>query len=85
MTPKMNILSCVLLKHIREQKIAYKMLKGEQEGERVNKELNEIESRVVHMRKKLVRYFSLLKTTKTDSYVTKKIDDKFYLFMCNVL
>ena len=62
MTPKMNILSCVMPKHIREQKIYYKMLKVEQEGERVNKVLNEIETTLIHMKKKPLRYFLLLKT-----------------------
>ena len=72
MTPKMHILSCVLPKHIREQKIYYKMLKVEQEGERINKVLNEIETTLIHMKKKSLRYFILLKTYENRLMTSKK-------------
>ena len=55
MTPKMNILSCVLPKQIREQGLVHIMLKVEQEGERLNKQLNELEDNLHHIKHKPTR------------------------------
>ena len=48
------------------------MLKVEQEGERINKVLNEIETNLVHMKKKSLRYFILLKTYENRLMTIKK-------------
>ena len=61
MTPKMNILSCVLPKQIREQRLVHIMLKVEQEGERLMKELNELENKLTHIKHKPTRYFNLIR------------------------
>ena len=37
------------------------MLKVEQEGERLNKELNEIEGKLVHIKDKPLRYFQVIR------------------------
>ena len=57
----MHILSCVLPKQIREQKMVHIMLKVEQEGERLNKVLNEIETKLVHITNKPARYFQMIR------------------------
>ena len=48
------------------------MLKVEQEGERINKVLNEIETTLIHMKKKSLRYFILLKTYENRLMTSKK-------------
>ena len=37
------------------------MLKVEQEGERLNKELNELETKLIHIKDKPTRYFQLIR------------------------
>ena len=67
----MHILSCVLPKQIREQGLAHIMLKVEQEGERLNKELNELEDRLLHIKHKPTRYFQLIQDLQNKIYRDK--------------
>ena len=57
----MHSLSVVFPKYIREQNIVYKMLKLEQAGEALHKELNDLERSLLNMRNKPFRYYHLLK------------------------
>ena len=52
---------CVLPKQIREQKMVHIMMKVEQEGERLNKVLNEIENKLVQIKNKPTRYFQMIR------------------------
>lgn len=61
MTRKIHSLSVVFPKYIREQNIVYQMLKLEQEGERIHKELNQLEQSLGNIRNKPFRYYHLLK------------------------
>ena len=72
MTPKMNILSCVLPKQIREQGLVHIMLKVEQEGERLNKQLNELEDNLLHIKHKPTRYFQLIRDMENKIFSNKK-------------
>ena len=60
LTRKMHSLSYVFPRFIREQNICYKMLKLEQEGERLHHVLNEIERRYENIKKQPLRYFYML-------------------------
>ena len=60
LTRKMHSLSYVFPRFIREQNICYKMLKLEQEGERLHHVLNEIERRYENIKNKPLRYFYML-------------------------
>ena len=60
-TRKMHSLAVVFPKYIREQNIVYKMLKLEQAGEALHKELNNLERSLLNIRNKSFRYYHLLK------------------------
>ena len=60
-TRKMHSLAVVFPKYIREQNIVYKMLKLEQAGEALHKELNDLERSLINIRNKSFRYYHLLK------------------------
>ena len=73
MTPKMHILSCVLPKQIREQGLVHIMLKVEQEGERLNKQLNELEVGLVHIKDKPKKYFQLIRDYENKIFTDKSL------------
>ena len=60
-TRKMNSLIMVFPNFIRQQNICYKMLKLEQEGERLHHVLKMIEKKYLNVKNKPLRYFYLIK------------------------
>ena len=58
--------------HVGE-KMVQVMLKVEQEGERLNKVLNEIENKLVHITNKPTRYFQMIRDLRTKSCLTTLI------------
>ena len=58
--------------HVGE-KMVHVMLKVEQEGERLNKVLNEIENKLVHITNKPTRYFQMIRDLRTKSCLTTLI------------
>ena len=47
------------------------MLKVEQEGERLNKQLNELEERLLHIKHKPTRYFQLIRDLENKNFSDK--------------
>ena len=76
LTRKMHSLSYVFPRFIREQNICYKMLKLEQEGERLHHVLNEIERRYENIKKRPLRYFYMLLEYKNFKNVTWLFSDQ---------
>ena len=67
-TRKMHVLSIVAPKQIREQGAVYKMLKIEQQGEKLHMELNEKEKQFKNIRNKSQKYFLMLRELESSYY-----------------
>ena len=65
----MHVLSIVAPKQIKEQKLAYKMLKVEQMGESLHKTFNELERRFSNQFDKAQQYYLMLREYENSLYV----------------
>ena len=68
-TRKMHVLSIVAPKQIREQGAVYKMMKIEQKGEQIHKQLNDLDSQFSNIKNKSKRFFYMLRELENKYYV----------------
>ena len=68
-TRKMHVLSIVAPKQIREQGAVYKMMKIEQQGEKIHKQLNDLDRQFGNIRNKAKRFFYMLRELENGYYV----------------
>ena len=60
----------IFSKFIREKKSVYKFLQLEQEGERLNKILNELETKYKNIKNKAYRYFKMKEDLENMNYIS---------------
>ena len=68
-TRKMHVLSIVAPKQIREQGAVYKMMKIEQQGEKIHKQLNDLDRQFGNIKNKAKRFFYMLRELENGYYV----------------
>ena len=68
-TRKMHVLSIVAPRQIREQGCVYKMMKIEQQGEKLHKQLNDKDKQFANIKNKSQRFFYMLRELENGYYV----------------
>ena len=67
-TRKMHVLSIVAPKQIREQGSVYRMMKIEQQGEKLHKKLNDLDRQFGNIKNKSKRFFYMLRELENGYY-----------------
>ena len=68
-TRKIHVLSIVAPRKIREQGAVYRMMKIEQQGKKIHKQLNDLDRQFGNIRNKSQRYFYMLRELENGYYV----------------
>ena len=65
----MHVLRIVAPKQIREQGAVYKMMKIEQQGEKIHKQLNDLDRQFGNIKNKAKSFFYMLRELENGYYV----------------